>query len=473
MYFRTLRWKYLLEPVVGVPPRRLFSPLIICFALNSILPGRAGEFARAYLVARDHRAKFSSTLATVIVERMADGLGLLALFVVILALVDFGNISIPWDTRGEMAGSTIILWTTVGLAGGAVVLLALAWLVRRAAERSARGNTPASGLMGLLAKIGNSKRALAACLVLAGLGIAAIVVVQGGWIFARERTYPFGRLVNVDGPLLRSSGNKLLLVCLVMLAGSLLMLWQPFRRFTQAIISGTPLVPRGLKEGLNRFIESFVEGFHSLRSLRLVFWVFVHTATVWLTVGLSLVIMSYGFPPDLHLSFVDGMAVAIIICVAILIPAAPGYWGLYEVGCVLALLVLGVVAIDPALIDPAKLKTAVAQVLAIDPAVIDAENLKTAVAQVFAADPTLVDPGKLNMAVAEALAVDPTTIDTARLKTAIVREAISHAKTNALSFSLVAHFFQIVPVLALGLYFMWRRHIGLSDLAGGETRESQ
>ena len=78
MYFRTLRWHYLLEPVVRAPTHKLFSPVMICFALNSILPGRAGEFARAYLVSRDYKVPFSSTLATVIVERIADGLRKLA-----------------------------------------------------------------------------------------------------------------------------------------------------------------------------------------------------------------------------------------------------------------------------------------------------------------------------------------------------------------------------------------------------------
>jgi len=298
MYFRTLRWKYLLEPVVKVPAPRLFSPIMICFALNSILPARAGEFARAYLVSRDHKARFGSTFATVIVERIADGLGLLAFFVVILAVVQLDEeFKMPW----------------------------------------------------------------------------------GGYV--------------IDSAMLQQLSRKLLVICVVMLAGSLLMLWTPFRRLVQRLVGAVPVVPHGLKEGVNHFIESFVQGFHSLRSLRIVFWITVHTALVWLLVGWSLQIMSFGFPETesfRHMTFLEGMATSIIICIAILIPAAPGYWGLYEVGAILALLMLGV-----------------------------AKN-----------------------------------------------------QTLAMSYALVAHFLQMAPILVLGFYFMWRRHMGLAEITASSEAES-
>lgn len=298
MYLRTVRWKYLLEPIVRAPAHRFFPPLIICFALNGMLPGRAGEFARAYLVARDHRVKFSSALATVFIERIADGIGLLALFIAILAFVPIDE-----DLRVE-------------------------W---------------------------------------------------GKWV--------------IDANLLRSASHKLLIVCIALLVGTILMLWGPFRWFVQTVIDRAPLAPRGLKDALNGFIEAFSQGLHSLRSPRIIFWVVVHTGTVWLTVGWSLLIMSYGFP-GMEMTFAKGMATSIIICVAILIPAAPGYWGLYEVGCILALMVLGVVGQG------------------------------------------------------------------------------SEGHTMALSYSLVIHFFQIVCTVAPGLWFMWRRRMGLRELTGGEETET-
>src|SRR5881394_4574031 len=52
MYVRAIRWHYLLRPTSIISSRRLFAPLMAGFGVNSILPGRAGEFARAYVLAR-------------------------------------------------------------------------------------------------------------------------------------------------------------------------------------------------------------------------------------------------------------------------------------------------------------------------------------------------------------------------------------------------------------------------------------
>lgn len=387
MYLRTLRWKYLLEPVVKVPSHELFSPLIICFALNSILPGRAGEFARAYLVSRDYRAPFSGTLATVIVERIADGLGLLAFFVAILAFVPlFQGVELEWDSTRRIEGASLVFWLTVGLAIASAVLLAFAVLALR--SPSSPGQKTKSALIGRLGR----PRAVAATSAILGLlcAIAAVVAASGA-IFDPERTYVVGRKWAIQAETLRALSHKLLIICLVLLTGSILTLWRPFHRLVESIVGGLPFVPRSVKNALIRFIGTFVQGFHSLRSPRLLFWVVFHTATVWLTVGWSLVLMSYGFPEQMHLTFMQGMAVAIIICVAILIPAAPGYWGLYEVGCILALQMLGVVPLGP------------------------------------------------------------------------------EGRAQALSFSLVAHFLQMLPVLLLGLWFLWRRQVGLAEITRGAS----
>jgi hypothetical protein len=298
MYIRAVRWKYLLEPVLRAPSHKLFSPLIICFALNGILPGRAGEFARAYLVSRDYRVKFSSAFGTVVVERIADGISLLALFMVILAFV-------------PLAGSVDLEW-------------------------------------------GKTK-----------------------WV--------------IDAAQLRALTHRLVIVSAILVAGTILMLWGPFRRLVQRIVRRIPLLPHKWKDSLNRFIETFVQGFHSLRSPRLILWVIIYTALVWLSVGWSLAIMSYGFS-GVHMSLLQGMATAIIICIAILIPAAPGYWGLYEVGCILALQMLGVVKPEE--------------------------------------------------------------------------------RAAALSYSLVVHFLQMVCTILPGMWFLWRRQVGLAELTRREDVET-
>ena len=83
VWFRTLRWHYLLRPVKNIGASELFSAVAIGYMANNILPARAGEFVRAYVVGRKENVSKMSVLATIAVERMFDGLSLL--FFMILA----------------------------------------------------------------------------------------------------------------------------------------------------------------------------------------------------------------------------------------------------------------------------------------------------------------------------------------------------------------------------------------------------
>jgi uncharacterized protein (TIRG00374 family) len=80
---RAARWRVILAPSKEVSTGRLFPPLIIGFAVNNLLPARIGEFARAYLLGEKEGISKSLSFATVVVERILDGLTLIfSLFVV-------------------------------------------------------------------------------------------------------------------------------------------------------------------------------------------------------------------------------------------------------------------------------------------------------------------------------------------------------------------------------------------------------
>ncbi len=74
---RSLRWRILVRPLADVPARRLLSPLAIGFMVNFLLPGRAGEIVRAWLFGRREKVSTSATFATVVVERLFDGLAII------------------------------------------------------------------------------------------------------------------------------------------------------------------------------------------------------------------------------------------------------------------------------------------------------------------------------------------------------------------------------------------------------------
>ena len=77
---RTVRWGILLEPLGHVGFSRLNSAAAVGFMLLILLPLRLGEFARPLLIARPPvgrgpRLRRTGALASVVVERIADGLG--------------------------------------------------------------------------------------------------------------------------------------------------------------------------------------------------------------------------------------------------------------------------------------------------------------------------------------------------------------------------------------------------------------
>jgi uncharacterized protein (TIRG00374 family) len=77
VWARTWRWDYLLRPVKHISLRRLFPVVVIGYMGNNIFPVRAGEVIRAYLLRQREGVSISTSLATILVERVFDGLVML------------------------------------------------------------------------------------------------------------------------------------------------------------------------------------------------------------------------------------------------------------------------------------------------------------------------------------------------------------------------------------------------------------
>ncbi|MEY3989283.1 MAG: hypothetical protein RI985_364, partial [Chloroflexota bacterium] len=77
---RTWRWQSMLRPIVDVPFRRLWPVVVIGYMGNNVYPARAGEVLRSYVLRRREGISMSASLATVVLERLFDGL-IMLLFV--------------------------------------------------------------------------------------------------------------------------------------------------------------------------------------------------------------------------------------------------------------------------------------------------------------------------------------------------------------------------------------------------------
>lgn len=112
---RAYRWQGLLEAMAPAPFRKTFGFLCIGYFANSMLPARLGDLARAYLAGTAFRAPRLATLGTILVERVADGLTMVAA-VIVLGMIVPG--------AGTVRDTAAVLFL-VGLAGLLVAAIGL------------------------------------------------------------------------------------------------------------------------------------------------------------------------------------------------------------------------------------------------------------------------------------------------------------------------------------------------------------
>jgi uncharacterized protein (TIRG00374 family) len=116
---RSRRWQYLL---MGLGPTRFPNALratVIGFAASFLLPARAGEFLRPYLLARWERLGVTAAFATVILERVIDAVTVLMFFAVFLLSAD------PSLSKADPAVVRAVKAGGLAVAGGTAAILAV------------------------------------------------------------------------------------------------------------------------------------------------------------------------------------------------------------------------------------------------------------------------------------------------------------------------------------------------------------
>lgn len=78
VWVRAWRWHYMLRPLKKIPTAKMFPIVTIGYMGNNIYPARAGEVLRAAVLRQREGVPISASLATVIIERIFDGVVMLA-----------------------------------------------------------------------------------------------------------------------------------------------------------------------------------------------------------------------------------------------------------------------------------------------------------------------------------------------------------------------------------------------------------
>jgi uncharacterized protein (TIRG00374 family) len=132
--FRVLRWHYLMRPVQHIGFMPLFRAMMIGFLANNILPAHLGEFVRAYVLGKSEGVSTSATFATIVLERIYDGLTVLLLLLVVLFFMDLPDTS-GTDSIITPAVLRSIGWWGLALFGGLMVIMQLLRFKRYQATR--------------------------------------------------------------------------------------------------------------------------------------------------------------------------------------------------------------------------------------------------------------------------------------------------------------------------------------------------
>lgn len=79
LLFRAFRWRFLLKPFTDARTLRLYPVVMVGYMANNVLPMRLGELIRSYYLSTREPVRGSTALATILIERVFDGLTLLFL----------------------------------------------------------------------------------------------------------------------------------------------------------------------------------------------------------------------------------------------------------------------------------------------------------------------------------------------------------------------------------------------------------
>lgn len=127
-WVRAIRWQHMLIPIGPTRFRTVFRSTVIGFAALALLPARAGDLLRPYLVARQERLSAPAAFATIVLERVLDLIAVLML----LAVFVWGFASASTLPAPLLEPVTVSAAVAAGAAGALMVVM---WTLASHPER--------------------------------------------------------------------------------------------------------------------------------------------------------------------------------------------------------------------------------------------------------------------------------------------------------------------------------------------------
>jgi hypothetical protein len=130
VWVRAWRWHYLLGPIKKIPTKTMFPITTIGYMGNNIYPARAGEVLRAVILKRKEGVSVSASLATIIVERIFDGVVMLA-----FVFVNLPELAKLTGSSGFVGNIQQVAIVGTGIFLGALLIFLLAAMFPQIAEK--------------------------------------------------------------------------------------------------------------------------------------------------------------------------------------------------------------------------------------------------------------------------------------------------------------------------------------------------
>ena len=135
IWFRALRWKYLLITTKTVTSFRLYPVVVVGYMANNLLPFRLGELVRGYYLSKRENVSTITGLSTILVERILDALALIFLIGITSIFIPIGNTVHGLSSLAKIPGHFLVFIFVAPFCVlfGALLFIAL---FRKKAEKS-------------------------------------------------------------------------------------------------------------------------------------------------------------------------------------------------------------------------------------------------------------------------------------------------------------------------------------------------
>lgn len=277
-YFRAVRWSTLIAPVKKVSVWSLFSVTMIGFMANNVLPARIGEVVRPVMIARKEKIKITASFATVVMERVFDLLGIIIIASLLFFFLPSEKLQDKSVSMTSHAEASTEDLKTKDING------------RPKAHSSAvneEGRIEASNTI---------KQLKTWSIIMALFGILGIMTL----FFLSAYPQKAGAIL-----------EKLLF-----------------------------LFPHNMKDKLVSLLHSFISGLQILGNKKHVIWIGILSLIIWLLNAASVYVLCYSF--NIGLSFAGACLVIVCLALAVALPQAPGYIGVFHIATQKSLAIFGV-----------------------------------------------------------------------------------------------------------------------------------